>query len=225
MYKVLSLVLLVLLSGGYNLALAVEMAANVEAMRGEAWAKSTGERFRSLTKNAPVYSGDRIKTAKNSSLKLLFKDKSKFEIGPETNMLIDEFSFEAPAKKSVFSTSIFSGVFRFVTGLIAKKGPKAMGVRLPVATIGIRGTNVVGEATATSAKVILVEPEGEARPTSIVVANNFGSVVIDEPGFGTEVPDEHSPPSPPRRMRLKTINNLMRSFQALQRIRVPRVRH
>jgi hypothetical protein len=71
---------------------------------------------------------------------------------------------------------------------------------------------------------MLLEPEGEARPTSIEVSNAFGSVVIDEPGFGTEVPDANSPPSPPRRMQLRAVQNLMRSLQSISRIRTPRMR-
>ncbi|MCZ6802588.1 MAG: hypothetical protein O7D86_01265 [Proteobacteria bacterium] len=59
----------------------------------------------------------------------------------------------------------------------------------------------------------------------IEVYNEFGSVIIDEAGYGTEIPDEFSPPSPPRRMRLRTITNLMRSLQSIQRINTPRPRY
>jgi len=31
-----------------------------------------------------------------------------------------------------------------------------------------------------------------------------------DPGFGTEIPDEKSPPSPVKRMQLRTIDNLLR---------------
>jgi len=42
------------------------------------------------------------------------------------------------------------------------------------------------------------------------VENKFGSVVIDQPGYGTEIPDEKSPPLPVRRMQLRTIDNVLR---------------
>ena len=56
-------------------------------------------------------------------------------------------------------------------------------------------------------RVLLLEPEGSDKEGSVVVENKFGSVVIDKPGYGTEIPDEKSPPSPVRRMQLRTIDN------------------
>ena len=61
-----------------------------------------------------------------------------------------------------------------------------------------------------STKVAPLEPEGSDAGNAIVVENKFGSVVIDKPGFGTEIPDEKSPPSPVKRMQLRTIDNLLR---------------
>jgi hypothetical protein len=52
----------------------------------------------------------------------------------------------------------------------------------------------------------VLEPEG-SDGNAIVVENKFGSVVIDKPGYGTEIPDEKSPPSPVKRMQLRTIDN------------------
>jgi hypothetical protein len=60
--------------------------------------------------------------------------------------------------------------------------------------------------------VALLEPEG-SDANAIVVENKFGSVVIDKPGYGTEIPDEKSPPSPVKRMQLRTIENLQRSLR------------
>jgi hypothetical protein len=58
----------------------------------------------------------------------------------------------------------------------------------------------------------LLEPEGSGA-SAIVVENKFGSVVIDKPGYGTEIPDEKSPPSPVRRMQLRTIDNVLRTLR------------
>ena len=45
-------------------------------------------------------------------------------------------------------------------------------------------------------------------------AFRFVSVVIDKPGYGTEIPDEKSPPSPVKRMQLRTIDNLQRAIRS-----------
>jgi hypothetical protein len=61
---------------------------------------------------------------------------------------------------------------------------------------------------------VLLEPEEAGKETSIVVSNEFGSVVIDKPGYGTVIPDEKSPPSPVRKMQLHTIENVLRALRS-----------
>ena len=131
----------------------------------------------------------------------------------------------ARALRAEFSIPASSrGAFRFVSGLIAKSKNRDMKVKLIVATIGIRGTHVEGEVSErhekegvsvdASAKVVLLEPEEKDKQTSIIVSNEFGSVVIDQPGYGTEIPDEKSPPSPARLMQLHTVDNVLRSLRS-----------
>jgi hypothetical protein len=115
---------------------------------------------------------------------------------------------------------VLHGAFRFVGGLIARKKRENVRITIAVATIGIRGTHFESEVTErqekggrtvdASAKVAMLEPEGSDAGNAIVVENKFGSVVIDKPGFGTEIPDEKSPPSPMKRMQLRTIDNVLR---------------
>jgi len=185
----------------------------------------TGE-SRKLEKGDKVALGETIKTGKRSQIVMEFTDKSRFELGSKAEMSVSEFSTGNKEKqeKPSFVSKVSVGLFRFVSGLIAKESPNAMKVRGAVATIGIRGTHVVGEFQGDTAKVILLEPEGEPHPTAIDVSNQFGSVTIDEPGYGTEVPDANSPPSPPRRMKMQMIRNMMQSLRAVQRISVPRPR-
>ena len=62
-------------------------------------------------------------------------------------------------------------------------------------------------------EVALLEPQGSDAGSAIIVENQFGSVVVDKPGYGTEIPDEKSPPSPVKRMQLRTIDNLLRAIR------------
>jgi hypothetical protein len=171
-----------------------------------------------------VYSGERIATDKSTSVHIKFADESRFSLGPNTEFVIEKFKYKQGADEDAFHSRVLKGVFRFVSGLIAHSKGRDMTVRARVATIGIRGTQVEGEVTdrqekdgATvdaSAKIVLMEPEEEGRQTSIVVYNEFGSVVIDKPGYGTEIPDEKSPPSPVRKMQLHTIENVLRALRS-----------
>lgn len=219
-FPLVQLIFLILLLPG--IALAADKAGQVEKVSGKAWAQLGDEPRRQLEEGSPFYVSDTITTEAESTLELRFEDSTRFFMGPEAELAIDEFIYGHAEQENSFSSRIVKGTFRFITGLIAREKPESMEVNTSVATIGIRGTQVIGETAATSSTIILLEPEDKSRKSIIQVANEYGSVTIDEPGYGTEIPDEFSPPSPPRRMRLQTIDNLMRSMQSIQRIRVPR---
>lgn len=179
-------------------------------------AQAQGAPVRKLAVGDSVVAGERIRTGAGTVLYIEFTDKARFTLGPNTEFEVEQYLEEA------FHTKIFKGAFRFVSGLIAKRQPKSMLVNVPVATIGIRGTQVEGEVTErqekdgktvdASARIALLEPEG-SDPNAIIVQNKFGSVVIDQPGFGTVIPDEKSPPSPVQRMQLRTIDNVLRTLR------------
>lgn len=202
---------------------AAEAIGKVTKLEGSAYALSASDDRRDLSVGANIFEKDKVFTKQRSALTILFNDKTRFELGAEANLVASEYAYKQTEEDSV-ALNVLKGAFRFVTGLVAKKRPESMKVGTAVATIGIRGTQVIGEADATSATIILLEPEDKSRQSKIDVYNQYGQVTIDEPGYGTEVPDEFSPPSPPRRMAMRTINNLMRSMQQINRINLPRPR-
>lgn len=204
-------------------AWAASKAGEVKTLKGDVKA-TLDQETRTLSKGDDVFANDLISTESGSLVEITFVDDSKFLVGPDSEMKVDKFSYNKPNTENKLSTRLLKGSFRFVTGLIARYKPDSMEVNTAVATIGIRGTTVAVVASANAATVVLEEPEDTTRKTAIEVSNEFGSVFIDEPGYGTEIPDEFSPPSPPQRMRLRTINNLMRSLQSVQRVNVPRPR-
>lgn len=210
-------------------------AAKIRALAGKVWMRGDGGTLRQLTDGDEVYSGSRIVTGRKSHVTIRFSDESVFSLGPNSQMVVDKYAYDKDPEKSSLTTRIIKGTFRFVSGLIAKDKPDNMNVHLgPVATIGIRGTHVAGEVserqekgdnvTEASARVMLMEPEEGDAPSAIVVSNEYGSVVVDQPGYGTEIPDEHSPPSPVRKMQMRTINKLMRAIRSSVPRSVPKVR-
>ncbi|MDH4326064.1 MAG: FecR family protein [Betaproteobacteria bacterium] len=186
-------------------------------------AEAPGAPARKLAAGDPVYAGERIRTGAETVLQIEFTDKGRFTLGPNAEFEVSQYSYASGGEDAFFSR-VLKGAFRFVTGIIARKERKNLRVGVLVATIGIRGTHFEGEVIErqekdgktvdASAKVVLLEPEGADGGSAIVVENQFGSVVIDQPGFGTEIPDEKSPPSPIRRMQLRTLDNLQRVIRS-----------
>jgi len=208
------------------LAAAATSAGEIARITGDsiAPARAPDGKMRKLAAGDVIYSGDAIITGKDTTLDILFADGSRFAVGPQAEFVVDRFVYKQGAEGDAFHSRIIKGVFRFVSGLIAKSKGRDMKVSVNVATIGIRGTQVEGEVSErqekdgvrvdASAKVVLLEPEEEGKETSIIVSNEFGSVVIDKPGYGTEIPDEKSPPSPVRRMQLHTVDNVLRALRS-----------
>jgi hypothetical protein len=203
----------------WNASAAVSAAGTVDRLSGTATATSAVGVRRDLDVGDKVFARDRIRTAEGSRVRLVFLDKSRMTLGPETDMEVESFSDDKKTRSSSFSTRFFKGAFRFVTGLIGRRNPASVRVRLPVATIGIRGTHFGAELDETSAKVMLLDPEENEKATAIEVANKYGQVVVEEPGYGTEIPDQFSPPSPVRRMQLRTVQQIMRVMRKTTRPR------
>lgn len=188
-------------------------------------AAAPGAPARKLSTGDALFAGERIRTGAGTVLHVEYTDKSRFTLGPNAEFEISRYQYAAGGTgEDAFVSRVFKGAFRYVTGLIARKEKKAVQVGVVVATIGIRGTHFEGEVferhekdgkpVDASAQVVLLEPEDAAAKTSIVVENKFGSVVIDEPGYGTVIPDEKSPPSPVQRMQLRTIDNVLRVIRS-----------
>ena len=207
------------------MAEAATAAGEVMRITGDsiAQARATDGSMRKLEMGSAVNTGDAISTGKDTTLVVLFADGSRFALGSHSEFVVDKFNYKQGAEDNSFHSSFIKGVFRFVSGLVAKSSGRDMKVKVIVATLGVRGTQVEGEVSErqekdgvridASAKVVLLEPEEKDKQTSIIVSNEFGSVIVDQPGYGTEIPDEKSPPSAVRRMQLHTVDNVLRSLR------------
>jgi len=199
---------------------AAEPIATANIVQGKASVESTGTAPRALVAGMSLEVGDRIVTGTDGLVRLVFADKTMTVLGTNTEMTLARYS--AQPEDPSFVVRVTRGVFRIATGAIGRARPQAVQVQAPVATIGIRGTHFAGEVGDSQLVVVLLDPEETAAANAIEVRNDFGAVSIDRPGYGTEVPDAKSPPSPPRQMRVRAVDNLIRSLSTIQRMQVPR---
>lgn len=172
-----------------------------------------------LRRGDPVPAVCRIETGPGARVEVHFGDGGRLQLGPETRFALETYN---DGEQPAFLARVAKGVFRMVTGLIARRRREDFRVDALVATIGVRGTDFAGEVEeAGTARIVLLDPDGDGSG-AIEVWNAHGRVVIEEAGFGTEVPDADSPPSPPRRMRLRSVNDLMRTLGQVQRLQTSR---
>ena len=136
-----------------------DAVAVVENLKGTVLAIRKGEAV-TLQEGDQLFQGDQISTAPDSSANMIFADGTRFNIGGEARIALDQFSFESSTSQGLQVLSILSGAFSYVSGLVAKNDPANVHLRTPVGEIGIRGTKIVGEVDAENAAASITLLEG-----------------------------------------------------------------
>ncbi len=87
-----------------------------------------------------IFKGDTIKTGPDGSLGIIFEDDTLLSLGPNSEVVIDEYVF-APAQGNMsIVTRMIKGTATYLSGIIAKLSPQSVKFETPTATLGIRGT-------------------------------------------------------------------------------------
>ena len=138
-----------------------------------------------LVKDNWLYKNDRIVTKKKSSLEIKLVDNSFVNIGELSDLEMVDLVYDPIKKDGYIDLKIVTGAFRMISGNIAKLGPDLMKLDLPTATVGIRGTSIVGKASKLGVEnfVILV-PDPDGYIGELVVQNTEGIVVLRKANEG-----------------------------------------
>jgi len=92
---------------------------------------------RVLEIGASVLHKEKITTDGRGAVQLLFPDRTTLSIGPNSEIVIDEYVYDPNKKVAQMTVSLGKGLMRFVGGQITHTGSAT--VKTPPATIGIRG--------------------------------------------------------------------------------------
>ena len=161
-----------------------ERVAMVIGVEGEVTVVREGNHL-SLTRKETLYKADQILTGRDSAIELKMLDGSYINLGELAEMFIKELVYDPIKKDGFMDLEVAVGAFRIVSGSIAKLGPDLMQLKIPVATIGIRGTGLVGKASPIGAEnwVILVkDPDGHIG--ELVVQNTVGITILSKESEG-----------------------------------------
>jgi hypothetical protein len=96
-----------------------------------------GGSARTLRPGTNIVDRERIKTSGSGSLQVMFLDKTTMTIGPNSDVVIDEFVYRPGGGGNQFVASMTKGALRFVGGQISHN--QGATITTPTATIGIRG--------------------------------------------------------------------------------------
>jgi hypothetical protein len=119
----------------------------VAACRGAVFMITPGGRQFPLQKGTPIPLNAHVTTGPDGRFQVLLLDETIFTLGPNSDMVLDEFVYDPNTSAGKIIASLAKGTFRFVTGKIAHTNPDNLKVKLAVGTIGPRGTDFETEVS------------------------------------------------------------------------------
>lgn len=187
MQKLQKLLLTLILTSLASIALAESCATGrLESLSGQVQLHRHGQ-ISQPTPGTSLCQGDRLVTAAASLAQLSLRDGTRITVGKDSDFTIHHYQINRK-KRNIALFELAKGAFRSITGAITQR-PHRFEVRTATATIGVRGTDFWGGygLTENSLDVLMLDGRG------VYVKNDYGQVILDQPGLGTTVPDGAAP--------------------------------
>ena len=93
----------------------------------------------------PLNRGDLVRTSEDSSVGIVLLDDTTLSLGPNSELIIKDYSFDPKDGKFAFLAKMIKGTFSYLSGLIGKLSPDSVKLEIPDATIAVRGTKLFVE--------------------------------------------------------------------------------
>ena len=137
-----------------------------------------------LAKDAQIHRKDIVKTDADGYVRIVFHDDTLVAIGKNGELSIEDYFYDANNTREATTDLWFKdGLFESITGKIGKIAPDKITLRAKTATMGIRGTHIVGDLTDEK-KIKIACIEGKIEVKSKTVTKH---VRIDKKGEKVEV--------------------------------------
>jgi hypothetical protein len=157
-----------------------------------------------LTLQKPVFQEDIIETDRASKVRITLTDATVISLAEQSRLELKQFSHNARQQTRSGRLAVSLGVFRAILKeMIASPNFE---VTTPTAVAAIRGTDLMGEVTADSTAMVVLEG-------TVAVSNirpRFGGQASLTPGMGTTVRSD-GPPSTPTKWSESRIEGLLRA--------------
>ncbi len=186
------------------------LVLSIMSGRGEVVSEAAAGRQKLVLGHA-LHLGDRIVTGVDARLEARMQDGMVVTLGEKTEFVIQQVMGVTPnSNNSVFE--LVKGVFRSITAQTETRPQprEPCRVETPVATIGIRGTELWGgfnllDAGARTLDVVMLEGKG------VYVESGGQRVELSQAGAGTTVKDAGQAPDPIKTWRKKKLQAAQRT--------------
>src|SRR3989339_1774300 len=135
----------------------------------------------------PVFMGDIVESGAEAGIGILLADGTALGMSEDALLVLDEMVYDPDAQEGNLSISVLKGVFTVVSGQISKVDPDAMLVHTPMATIGIRGTQVGIDLTGEGGLSVVMMEESDGFVGEVIVYNDGGLMTINQAYYAVRV--------------------------------------
>jgi len=215
------LLLLACLIFSYNFSTATEKVEIDKQLVGIVGAV-TGEvktNTRDLKTGDKIYLNETILAGIDSGTQILLLDQSTFTIGSESEVIMDTFIYDPATNDGKIIASVKQGSLKIISGLISKKNPDSLTVKVPEGTLGSRGTEFQTMVSKKKTSTLLIGPGKNntlgLRPGAVLVGNKLGSTLLNNP-YSVSTMTKGKAPGQAKQItksQLKKFNKKMKSLK------------
>ena len=220
MRKILTIILALLFFGSFSakaneeLTIEKQLVGIVGAISGTVKTET-----RELKTGDKIYLNETILAGAGSGTQILLLDQSTFTIGEDSEVVMDTFIYDPATNDGKIVASVKQGSLKVISGLISKKNPDSLTVEVPEGTLGSRGTEFQTIVSSGRTDTLLIGPGKNntlgMRPGAVLVGNNFGSTLLDNPYSITSMTKGKAPGQAKKitKNQLKKFNKKMKALR------------
>ena len=208
MKKIFLIVSLLILITTSVFAVVEQKAGEVVGQMGTTFNERSGKTEK-VEKGYIITMNDFLQTGEDGGMILKYVDDTKFTMGPNTELIIDEFAFDTSKVPIIvaMSTTVNVGTFTYESGQISNLGG-SVEINTASATITVQGTAFSGTVTSTGHTTITLLPDSSGAVGQVTVANEAGATTITNAYSSVTVLSDSLAPTPPSPLNQSQIKDL-----------------
>ena len=175
-----------------------QTVGTVIGQMGTTWNERGGQ-TQNTTMGYVLEMNDFLQTGEDGGMILSYVDDTKFTMGPNTELIIDEFAFDITKVPIIvaMNVSINVGTFTYESGKVSTLGGE-VNINAGNATITVQGTAFSGTVTSTGEATITLLPDSNGVVGQVTVSNDAGSQTITNAYNSVTVLSNDLAPTPPK---------------------------
>ena len=142
---------------------------------------------------------DFLQTGEDGGMILSYVDETKFTMGPNTELVIDEFAFDTSVVpiELAMNISVNVGSFTYESGSVSALGGE-VNINAGFATVTVQGTAFSGVVDTSGQVTITLLPDSQGDVGAVTVSNDAGSQTITNAYNSVSVSSNDLAPTPPK---------------------------